>query len=199
MGPIIEKKKISLKKVLKKIFNKRQFKRFLGLSAAGLLGVAVTFGVLKLAEEPPYNPLGPYPEQQVIARDSVTIPSTAETDVPLPLVSLEDEHIIVTGSKCSDEETQVIGQYGWRSAEPSGFDFTFFEGVSAVRIKGCQSFMFQNDFPEEVKRWVERSLQRDVERDHVEMYLSGCETPIKDDGTKGVEICWRTQTFAIQL
>lgn len=183
---------------------KERFKKFkanlkpsvvIGYIIALALGVLATFTIFKITQPEPWRPLGPYPEQKVVAEGNKLVNSVVEENPKIPAVKITEDHIVVTGSKCGKEEVKVSGTYGWRSINPGGFVHNLPKGPPGVRLEGCQSFTFENDIPPEVKEWALKILAKG---DQPELYLSGCETPIDEDGNKGEQLCWRTEPFAFK-
>lgn len=172
---------------------KNKLLKFLGYFLSIMLGVAVTLSILKISQPEPWSPLGPYPEQKIITEQPEKVRSNAQQDLLIPITSLSNGNIIVSGSKCSKEAVEVEGFYGWWSAYPGGFHVEAPDGPPGKRIKGCQSFTFENEIPDEIKEWAAGQIAKGRAP---EVYLSGCETPIKDNGDKGTEVCWTTETFA---
>lgn len=159
---------------------------FLGLS---LCFLAVALLIYAVYEPPPYAPLGPYPEQTVTAQFTVTVDG-----VEYPAFA-EGEAIPVSGEKCADEATEIIGSVQWQTREPAG---TFIPAGTGTRTgkAGCTTFNFVNEMPQEVI-----DANRDIRAEGFETpiwVVSGIETPINpDDGENGESQTWNTEPFVI--
>lgn len=180
---------------LKSVFHKPKtvfFSTILPIFIALVLGVVSGLFIKDMLEPAPFDPLGPYPVQQVHATNNKLIDSEVNPNVVIPAVSIEDEFIRVNGVKCSNQEVNIKGTITWRSVVPGGFYYNAPPGTGA-RADGCEQFEFENEIPDEVREWALGVLSH---QQNPELFVSGCETPIDDNGEKGQELCWRTETFA---
>lgn len=177
-----------------KFLKKNIVKTVLGYTVALLLGISVTLSIIALTKPDPWMPLGPYPEQRIIAEPAHMVDSEKRENIIIPATSLSKGSIWVNGTKCSKESVAVQGASGWRSTYPGGFQYNVPPGPPGRRSSGCQTFTFENEIPPQVKEWAGKLL---AAGEQPEMYLSGCEIPLHEkDGTKGTEVCWKTEVFA---
>lgn len=178
-----------------KFLKKINYLKIFGYLAAILLGIIVSLTIVWITRPEPWDPLGPYPQQSIVTEGDTLVKSQSMQDTLIPITSLSNGNIIVAGTKCSKETVEVSVYYGWWSNSPGGFHVRADDGPPGKRLKGCESFTFENEIPQEVEEWIQSKLDAGVEP---EMYLSGCETPINDKGVKGTEVCWTTETFAFK-
>jgi len=159
-------------------------------------GVSATIFVGHVTSPEPWSPLGPYPVQYVAHQQDDMVVSSVEGsgNSMIPKIHLSSGSVKIIGSKCAKEDVQVKGHYGWVSIVPGGFSYNVPSGPPGHRLAGCQQFDFKNEIPEKVAEWA-----KEAEADGIqpEVVITGCEVPIKGDGTQGVEICWRTEPFAL--
>lgn len=129
-------------------------------------------------QDPPYDPWGEFPEQQVLnPNKTLTV----------------GESLIVAGEKCIESATPVIsvGEVYWTSQEPRGA--TFLTGIGTSELQpGCTEFEFNNPMPAEVVQTV--IADRGEERS---WRVHGSQWPIDRNGHRGVEQTWRTEEFVI--
>lgn len=155
-------------------------------AALGICVVALIISIGALvqnAEE--YAPLGEYPVQRVDSKLA---------GYNTPAVLLSSGEVIITGTKCADEETKIEGRSTWTEVVPGGAVFPQAKGT-AVRSAGCTTRTFHNRFPEEVIDRVQFSASRG--RLETVWQLSGTETAISPDGRKGQRAAWQSQNFTI--
>ncbi len=166
-------------------FHKDTLSRWLLIVAAAAVALGV-FGVGLLLVLFPvhvkeYDPLGPYPMQQVErARYHIT------------------DLVEVTARKCAKTDgVAVRGTTFWVNTNASGTTVSTTSGVGALRYKSCgptpndKAFHFKNTVPVPVREIVK------AEGPTV-WYLTGTETPYKPaSGELGVPRTWTTDTFTL--
>lgn len=150
------------------------------LFAAG--GVVVGWGLFGRTEI--WNPLGPYPTQQVEATivDGV------------PTVPLSAGVVNVTGRKCEvGDGCAVVGSASWQSVQPRGTIIRAGEGTRAA-ADGCTDFRYANTIPQSV---VE-AVQAQVRTGHPSPVwrIVGTERPV-DGSRSGAELSWATERFVL--
>jgi len=167
--------------------DQRRMMRALGVSLAfTLVLLAVSLVGLMRARERPWDPLGEYPIQRVDSK----IPG-----YDTPSAFLSSGEIIVTGTKCANQATQVTGRVSWVEVAPGGMIVALPVG-STNRTKGCTTQTFRNDFPADVVARVERLASRGVFMSVWQ--VTGYETPIRaDHPSDGVKHPWQSQNFTI--
>ena len=72
--------------------------------AIGVIAALVIFNAL---QPEPWRPLGPYPEQTVVAKDNARVKSVTQQDAKIPAVSVTEDYIVVTESKCAKEDVKT--------------------------------------------------------------------------------------------
>lgn len=155
-------------------------------AALGVCVLALIVSIVALVQSnSEYAPLGEYPVQRVDSR----LPGY---DTPATLLSSGE--VIITGTKCADEETRINGRTTWTEVEPGGAVVPMPAGT-AVRSKGCTTRTFHNAFPLEVIQRVQFSASRG--RTKTVWQLTGVETPIAPDGRRGQRVSWQSQNFTI--
>lgn len=162
----------------------RRIVRILGV-ALGVCIVALIILIGALLEHADYAPLGDYPVQRV------------ESKLPgynTPAVKLSSGEVVVTGTKCAEEQTKIEGRTTWTEVVPGGAVFPMPRGT-AVRSAGCTTQTFHNPLPAEVVERVKFSAAKG--RTETVWQLSGVETPIAPEGGKGVRAAWQSQNFTI--
>lgn len=173
-----------------KIPKKGDILRFL---VAVSIGVLVSLSITFILQEPEWKPLGPYPVQQVDSQGPLVDSPERGGNLIIPQVKLGST-VHTTGQKCAKEDVTVQGEYGWRSVVPNGYTYEMPKGAPGRRLKGCESLDFDNHIPSDVDAWAREV----IENGRVpEVYLGGCETPIREDGHKGATVCWRTEPFVL--
>ena len=137
--------------------------------------------------DPPWNPLGEYPVQTVLNR--------ADPASTSPALRLGDQ-VEVTGSKCNAtaDNVTIVGTTSWVSVEPPGTALDV-GGGTAVRVPGCTTRTFKNPIPPVVAERVRDLHDRGVTRSI--WFITGTETPTRDDGPDGVKRVWVTENFTI--
>lgn len=174
-------------------------------------GIATGIAILMVAfaagaqwlEASRWDPLGEYPLQTVFSGDTLpqsVNPPTGSVDpsdtVGLPTFYLDDE-INVFGVKCvkpDDGTVNVAGSLSWVSDQPPGRIIEVDRG-GGPRGPGCVSRTYSNSIPDEVRVEIDRLTARGIFES--DWHLSGTETPVKDDGTVGVDRTWVSTTFRI--
>lgn len=166
------------------------------LAVALFIGAIVALSIHDALQPDPWNPLGPYPVQTIKSQGPrVKDGAREDSNATVPQIKLGSD-VAVAGEKCVAEDLTVLGEYGWRSIVPSGFSYQAPKGAPGFRLKGCAKLNFQNEIPAEVDTWARKQI---AEGRTPEVYIGGCEIPVKKDGTKGVEKCWRTEPFVLVL
>jgi hypothetical protein len=148
-----------------------------------LLAVVVLTFALLHGEQ--YDPLGEYPVQRV---DS----TIAGRNRPSALTSQGE--VKITGTKCANDETQVRGETTWLEIEPGGIAVNL-GMTTGVRQRGCTTQSFRNDIPDKVLDRVAKLAARGVNESTWQ--LTGTETPIDDDGRRGLPRTWQSQNFVL--
>lgn len=145
----------------------------------------VSIGVLILAfvvsrPDPLWDPLGDYPVQQV------TGPTPHAFSVSDPAAAIP-----IRAIKCnnSDRPVKVRGTVEWRRVSPLG-QVIAVGGGTAERTPGCQSFNYENTIPAEVRESV-------LTNGTSTWQISGEETPIREDGTRGESRAWQSENFKL--
>lgn len=152
--------------------------------ATGLLAVAGSILFAAVNRPEPFDPLGPYPQQQVDEpRDNTDTPS----------VSIDNPVVHVNGRKCNEGSGYTItGTVSWQSLDPRGTSIRTGEGQRDA-IPGCTRFRYRNDVPDAVLAIMRRQVDdglRPLWR------ITGTETPINGDG-EGVPLTWATEPFRV--
>lgn len=141
--------------------------------------------VAQVLDEPPFDPLGEYPTQQVRSRvEGMEGPAAMVGDV-----------VVVAGIKCngSDRPVKVRGSLSWVSIDPRG-SIVQVGGGTAMRSPGCTSFRFENPMPDAVR---DRSVEL-LGRGIVPIWhITGYEEPIAPNGHPGVRRDWQTENFMV--
>ena len=154
--------------------------------AVALVVVAASLLYIELRTPERWDPLGDYPTQQVLSRvPGVEGPATTAHGT-----------VDVTATKCSnaDEPIEIDTELAWRSVDPGGAAWS--RGHSqAVRDPGCTSLRFDNPIPPQVRALV--AAQHDAGYPAPVWQIVGVETPVRHNGTEGVETRWRTENFTI--
>lgn len=101
----------------------------------------------------------------------------------------------VTGTKCADEEVDIIAVTSWKPIEPRGTSIVVGDAHAATRDAGCVTDRFQNDIPDEVIEVVRRQHARGYPAPLWQ--ITSSETPIAEDGSEGATEVWYTEPFAI--
>lgn len=155
-----------------------------GVLATGLLAVAGSILFAAVNRPEPFDPLGPYPQQQVDEpRDNTDTPS----------VSLANPVVHVNGRKCSTGTGYQIASYvSWQSIDPRGTSIRTGEGVRDA-VDGCQRFRYRNDIPPQVLAIMRRQIDDGLSP---VWRITGTETPINGDG-EGVPLTWTTEPFRV--
>lgn len=166
-----------------------------GLSLAFALVMALVLGVVAVNTvrgDDQWTPLGPFPTQTV--KGTTTYPIKTDTAiVEYPAVSVNDDSVRVTGTKCYQERVQVQGAVSWSSVEPPGLNLNVGEGTNEFE-KGCVETSYVNLIPPTVKTWANQRFAEGAE--FVLIRISGRQTAF-DDQRESVPLTWRTETFAI--
>lgn len=164
---------------------------------ASLMLAAVLLGGLAyslLFVDDPWDPLGEFPTQAVVADRTVGWDETGTGNtVSIPAVSLADGVVSTDAVKCYDEFVQVEGFVVWHTRDPGGFIVETGRGA-AERSPGCQDFEFDNPIPAEIAEHAEARFADGDE--FVVVAIAGVETPSREGG-EGVARPWTTEPFAI--
>ena len=181
-------------------------RRSLGWTAA--IAWIVTFALAGvqthawLTDEDVWSPLGPYPIQQIV------------TSQPISLATVR--HIDVIGTKCAENDTPVEGIVRWQSVTPGGVIVTTVTGSSLASStdaglldqfgeaggtittdpttgRRCFTRFYENEIPAQVRVESRRWL---AEGRPVAWVITGTETP-SDGRREGVSVVWSTEPFEI--
>jgi hypothetical protein len=132
----------------------------------------------------PWEPLGPFPQQSVVA--------------------VTDDMITVVGTKCYTESVTIRGEAGWQSVDPIGIQVATGSGVQTrdldelddngepVYAEGCRTDTFENPIPPEVLAHPEVLIWK----------VAGFEEPVRDgdgDLREGLRQTWETEPFSLTL
>jgi len=146
-----------------------------------------------------WDPLGTYPIQVVTNSVESSIDSNGRS-VTSPTIKVPADinafwpTVNVNATKCSNEEVKVKGESYWRQIEPPGFTYANPPGV-ATRTNGCQSFIFRNEIPMDVRRRISYLASEGVNK--TTWQIGGAETPISDSGDIGGIRLYQTQNFTV--
>lgn len=147
-----------------------------------LLAAAVMFNAATRPQA--FNPLGPYPEQQV---------DQPRDNTDTPIVRLSQPVVHVNGRKCNEGAGfDITGTVSWQSIEPRGTSIRTGNGTRTA-TEGCTRFRYRNDIPDDVLAIMRRQVDdglRPLWR------ITGTETPINGNG-EGVPLTWATEPFRI--
>lgn len=138
-----------------------------------------------------WDPLGVYPPQTVVNR----VPGTST-----PAVLLTSGEVTVTGTKCNstDHPVTVTGTKTWVLVEPPGSvipESARNGGTNPDLLPGCSTHDYRNPIPPQVRdRVIELAEQG---RSETIWAITGIETPVDDNGNKGVQRSWSTTNFTI--
>lgn len=170
-----------------------------------LAAVTVLLGanaVREFMEPGVWSPLGPYPTQQVLTAQPISLAATT--------------HVDVVGTKCAADNTPVEGVVRWQSVTPGGSIVVaaigsslaaptdiglldkFGEAGGTVTVepitgRRCFTRLFENTIPAEVR---EHSVRWLTENKRVAWIITGTETP-SDGKREGVSVVWSTEPFEI--
>lgn len=111
-----------------------------------------------------------------------------------PAAALGDT-VNVTGTKCADEEVDIVSVVSWKPVDPRGGSIVIGAPHAATRGAGCVTSRFQNEIPPEVAAVVRRQHDRGFPAPLWQ--ITGSETPLADDGREGAAEVWYTEPFAI--
>lgn len=149
--------------------------------------LATTVAVVTLQTDPPWDPLGPFPEQTVEGTTTAVVDGKV-----YPALRLSDQDMAVTGRKCYKEHVEVAGRMSWSSEIPPGFTLVVGEGT-AEREARCYPLEFTNPIPPSVKAWAgERIRLGQIPL----MRISGREVAFRAGREDSLPLTWRTETFA---
>lgn len=147
---------------------------FGGLACIALSMAAILF-LLVWRETTAFEPLGDYPEQEVISRlEGYDDPSVFRSDI-----------VVIRGTKCvnSKDPVAVAATSLWRLMEPVGPSVIVpYRNSITVRNHGCVTTEFRNRLPAEVTPGLWR--------------MEGWDTVDSGDGRKQV-VAWYTQAFHV--
>lgn len=157
------------------------------LAVLVLAFVAQSAILLTQALTSPYDPLGDYPQQEVLNDAGPTGLPTVEPG----------EGVMVEATKCNttDEPVQGFVSIRWVSQEPRGSSIPVVTDSPTTIYPGCSTDIFDNGVPERVR---ERDAElRGTSGIPVAWRIVGFEQPVSEDGELGVGVSWTTDTFVL--
>ena len=135
-----------------------------------------------------WDPLGEYPLQVVMNKQEIL------NGTSYPTIGLEDT-LVVTGIKCASGRIKVEGTVTWVSDEPPGSEIETGKNTG-TRGPGCVNQTYRVSVPDEIVEQVKIFKSEGVEGSI--WHLTGTETPVKSDGSKGEPRTWITTSFRIR-
>ena len=181
-------------KILAEVLASPEIRRRRILSRLGIIiiTVAMTLTLAGLASlvagSLRWDPLGEYP-LQVVMNNQEILDGTS-----YPTIGLDDT-LVVTGIKCASGRVKVEGTVTWVTDEPPGSEIE--TGTNAgTRGPGCVNQTYRVSVPDEIVEQVKIFKSEGLETSI--WHLTGTETPVKSDGTKGEPRTWITTSFRIR-
>ena len=181
-------------KILAEVLASPEIRRRRILSRLGIIiiTVAMTLTLAGLASivagSLRWDPLGEYPLQVVMNKQEIL------NGTSYPTIGLDDT-LVVTGIKCATGRIKVEGTVTWVSDEPPGSEIETGTNTG-TRGPGCVNQTYRVSVPDEIVEQVKIFKSEGVEGSI--WHLTGTETPVKSDGSKGEPRTWITTSFRIR-
>jgi len=157
-----------------------------------VIAIAMTILVITLLQSFIYlfkwNPLGEYPLQVVINKQEII------DGISYPTIGVNDT-LVINGIKCADGRVNVEGTVIWVTDEPPGSEIKTGTNTG-IRGPGCVNQTYRVSVPNEIVEQVRIFKLEGIETSI--WHLTGFETPIKSDGSKGESRTWITTSFRIR-
>lgn len=181
-------------KILAEVLASPEIRRRRILSRLGIIIITVAMtltlaGLASLvASSLRWDPLGEYP-LQVVMNNQEILDGTS-----YPTIGLDDT-LVVTGIKCASGRVKVEGTVTWVTDEPPGSEIETGTNTG-IRGPGCVNQTYRVSVPDEIVEQVKIFKSEGVEGSI--WHLTGTETPVKSDGSKGEPRTWITTSFRIR-
>ena len=181
-------------KILAEVLASPEIRRRRILSRLGIIiiTVAMTLTLAGLASivagSLRWDPLGEYPLQVVMNKQEIL------NGTSYPTIGLDDT-LVVTGIKCASGRVKVEGTVTWVTDEPPGSEIETGTNTG-TRGPGCVNQTYRVSVPDEIVEQVKIFKSEGVEGSI--WHLTGTETPVKSDGSKGEPRTWITTSFRIR-
>ena len=181
-------------KILAEVLASPEIRRRRILSRLGIIiiTVAMTLTLAGLASivagSLRWDPLGEYPLQVVMNKQEIL------NGTSYPTIGLDDT-LVVTGIKCATGRIKVEGTVTWVSDEPPGSEIETGTNTG-TRGPGCVNQTYRVSVPDEIVEQVKIFKSEGIKSSI--WHLTGTETPVKSDGSKGEPRTWITTSFRIR-
>lgn len=180
--------------ILAEVLASPQIRRRAIVSRIGIIVITVAMTLMLaglaslIVDSLRWDPLGEYPLQVVMNKQEIL------DGTSYPTISLDDT-LVVNGIKCASGRVKVEGTVTWVTDEPPGSEIE--TGTNAgTRGPGCVNQTYRVSVPDEIVEQVKIFKSEGVEGSI--WHLTGTETPVKSDGSKGEPRTWITTSFRIR-
>ena len=181
-------------KILAEVLASPDIKRRRALGRFGIIiiTVAITLLLVLILQSFFYifkwDPLGEYPLQVVMNKQEIL------NGTSYPTIGIDDT-LLVTGIKCATGRIKVEGTVTWVSDEPPGSEIETGTNTG-TRGPGCVNQTYRVSVPDEIVEQVKIFKSEGIKSSI--WHLTGTETPVKSDGSKGEPRTWITTSFRIR-
>lgn len=180
--------------ILAEVLASPQIRRRVIVSRIGIIVITVAMTLMLaglaslIVDSLRWDPLGEYPLQVVMNKQEIL------NGTSYPTISLDDT-LVVTGIKCASGRVKVEGTVTWVTDEPPGSEIETGTNTG-TRGPGCVNQTYRVSVPDEIMEQVKIFKSEGVEGSI--WHLTGTETPVKSDGSKGEPRTWITTSFRIR-
>lgn len=175
--------------------------RWAAVTGVWAITIAVAiFATVMIVSVNVWDPLGQYPLQVVSGESplATTTPMPSQPGSEAVTIRSNGPGLAVAAIKCvkpGEGEVTVEGEAFWVSDEPRGSTIAVGKSV-AQRGPSCITYDYSNPIPEVVHRRLKELHEQGV--DESRWHLAGEETPVTDEGERGVLRSWHTTTFIVK-